>query len=214
MFGKRGKRGRHHVSKDSGRLGVPDYDAVDESVDENESTAGPFDEHDAPQDGLSRLDLGSVRVPVPDGAQLQVEVDPSGPVRAVHLVTPIGQITVSAYAAPRGGGLWPEICEELVTQLRGDGARVIKEAGEWGTELAATANNVVLRFIGVDGPRWMLRGVVAGPGEHNVVASDLLRTVVRGTVVVRGVEPQPVRTPLPVELPPAIAQHIQAQQQG
>jgi hypothetical protein len=60
----------------------------------------------------------------------------------------------------------------------------------------------------------MLRGVVAGPGEHNVVASELLRNVVRGTVVVRGSGPQPVRNPLPVELPPAIAQHIQAQQQG
>lgn len=212
MFGKRGKRGRHHVSKESGRQGVPNYDVDEEPADEGLLTAGPFDEHDAPEDGLSRLDLGSVRVPVPDGAQLQVEVDPSGPVRAVHLVTPIGQITVSAYAAPRTGGLWPEICEELVNQLRGDGARVIKESGEWGTELAATANNVVLRFIGVDGPRWMLRGVVAGPGEHNVIASDLLRSVIRGTVVVRGEAPQPVRTPLPVELPPAIAQHIQAQQ--
>lgn len=214
MFGKRGKRGRHHVSKDNGRLGVPNYDAVDEPFEEVAPTTGPFDEMDAPEDNLSRLDLGSVRVPVPDGAQLQVEVDPSGPVRAVHLVTPIGQITVSAYAAPKTGDLWPEICEELVTQLRADGARVIKEAGEWGTELAATANNVVLRFIGVDGPRWMLRGVVAGPGEHNVMASDLLRNVVRDTVVVRGTSAQPVRTPLPVELPPAIAQHIQAQQQG
>jgi hypothetical protein len=213
MFGKRGKRGRHHVSKESGRLGVPSYEVDEELAEESGSpTSGPFDELDAPEDGLSRLDLGSVRVPVPDGAQLQVEVDPSGPVRAVHLVTPIGQITVSAYAAPRTGDLWPDICEELVTQLRADGARVIKESGEWGTELAATANNVVLRFVGVDGPRWMLRGVVAGPGEHNVMASDLLRSVVRGTVVVRGDSAQPVRTPLPVELPPAIAQHIQAQQ--
>lgn len=214
MFGRRGKRGRHHVSKDSGRLGVPDYEAVDEPADEGTGTVGPFDEADAPQDGLSRLDLGSVRVPVPEGAQLQVEVDPTGPVRAVHLVTPIGQLTVSAYAAPRSGGLWADISEELTTQLRADGARVIKESGEWGVELAATANNVVLRFIGVDGPRWMLRGVVAGPGEHNVMASELLRNVVRGTVVVRGTSPQPVRTPLPVELPPAIAQHIQAQAQG
>jgi Protein of unknown function (DUF3710) len=214
MFGRRGKRGRHHVSKDTGRLGVPDYDAVDEPVEEESTTDGPYDEADAPRDGLSRLDLGSVRVPVPDGAQLQVEVDPTGPVRAVHLVTPIGQLTVSAYAAPRSGGLWADISEELTAQLRADGARVIKESGEWGVELAATANNVVLRFIGVDGPRWMLRGVVAGPGEHNVMASELLRNVVRGTVVVRGISPQPVRTPLPVELPPAIAQHIQAQAQG
>jgi hypothetical protein len=50
MFGKRGKRGRHHVSKDSGRPGVPNYDDVDEPVQEASATAGPFDEEDAPQD--------------------------------------------------------------------------------------------------------------------------------------------------------------------
>jgi hypothetical protein len=36
----------------------------------------------------------------------------------------------------------------------------------------------------------------------------------RSTVVVRGEQPMPVRTPLPIELPEAIARHIQAQQQG
>ena len=71
---------------------------------------------------LNRLDLGSVRIPVPEGAQLQVEMDQSGPVKAVHVVTPAGQVTVTAYAAPRSGGLWHEVSTELATQLQQDGA--------------------------------------------------------------------------------------------
>jgi hypothetical protein len=174
--------------------------------------AGPHDEAEAPDDGLSRLDLGSVRLPVPDGAQLQVEMDQGGAVRAVHVVTPVGQLTVNAYAAPKSGGLWREVCGELAEQLRADGATVRSAKGEWGQELHAALGEVSLRFVGVDGPRWMLRGVVAGPPEVAEQSSHALYDLVRGTVVVRGTQPMPVRTPLPVELPPAIAEHIQAQQ--
>jgi hypothetical protein len=175
--------------------------------------AGPHDVEEAPDDGLNRLDLGSVRVPVPDGAQLQVEMDPNRAVRAVHVVTPLGQLTVNAYAAPKSGGLWREVSTELAEQLRGDGATVRTAKGEWGLELMAALGEVSLRFVGVDGPRWMLRGVVAGPPEIAEKSAHALHDLVRGTVVVRGTQPMPVRTPLPVELPPAIAQHIEAQQQ-
>lgn len=175
--------------------------------------AGPHDDGDAPDDGLSRLDLGSVRLPVPDGAQLQVELDQAnGSVRAVHVVTPAGQLTVNAYAAPKSGGQWDEVCGELAEQLRTDGAKVRSAKGEWGQELVAALGEVSLRFVGVDGPRWMLRGVAAGPPDLAEQSAHALYDLVRGTVVVRGAQPMPVRTPLPVELPPAIAEHIQAQQ--
>lgn len=174
--------------------------------------AGPHDAEEAPDDGLNRLDLGSVRLPVPDGAQLQVEMDQNKAVRAVHVVTPLGQLTVNAYAAPRSGGLWREVSTELAEQLRGDGATVRTSTGEWGLELMAALGEVSLRFIGVDGPRWMLRGVVAGPPEVADMSAHALHDLIRGTVVVRGTQPMPVRTPLVLELPPAIAQHIQAQQ--
>jgi hypothetical protein len=176
--------------------------------------AGPHDVTEAPDDGLSRLDLGSIRIPVPDGAQLQVEVDQNRAVRAVHVVTPLGQLTVNAYAAPKTGGLWREVSTELAEQLRGDGATVRSITGEWGLELLAALGEVSLRFVGVDGPRWMLRGVVAGPPELADKSAHALYDLVRGTIVVRGTLPMPVRTPLQLELPPAITQHIEAQQQG
>lgn len=176
--------------------------------------AGPHDSVEAPDDGLNRLDIGSLRLPVPDGAQLQVEMDQNKAVRAVHVITPVGQLTLTAYAAPKSGGLWREVSTELAGQLQRDGATVRSTTGEWGLELMAALGEVSLRFVGVDGPRWMLRGVVAGPPEVAEKSAHALYDLVRGTVVVRGTQPMPVRTPLELELPPAIAQHIEAQQQG
>lgn len=196
--------------------GPDEYDDYDsgEYGDEYEDYPGPYDEDEAPDDGAARLDLGSVRLPLPSEAQVQVEMDPAGPLRAVHVLTPSGRFTVSAYAAPRSGELWPEISRELAEQLHGDGARVRRENGEWGIEIVAFVNDVLLRFVGVDGPRWMLRAVSAGPKESSAKAAEELRDIVRGTVVVRGAQPMPVRTPLPLQLPEQIAQHIAQTQPG
>lgn len=190
-----------------------EVEAADELTDEQDvPVGGPYDAAEAPSDEVERLDLGSVRLPVPDGSQLQVEVDPEGPVRAVHLITQVGRLTVGAYAAPKSGRLWPEVSQELVDQLRKDGAKVLREEGDWGTELVADSPQAALRFVGVDGPRWMLRGVAAGPAEQAATCTKLLYALIDETVVVRGEEPLPVRTPLPIVLPEAIAQHIEQTQ--
>lgn len=213
LFGrKRRKHDDEPVARHDDHI---DEDYVDDDdLDGDAPLEGPYDVEDAPDDDLPRLDLGSVRFPVPDGAQLQVEMDPAGPVRAVHVVTPIGQFTLNAYAAPKSGGLWREVCGELAEQLRGDGATVHSAVGDWGQELSASLGEVALRFVGVDGPRWMLRGVVAGPPQAAEMSVPALRELLRRTVVVRGTQPMPVRTPLPIELPAAIAAHIaQAQQE-
>lgn len=216
LFGRRKRAEREEYEAEAS---YEEYDEQgDGDVDEPEfegdlfEYAGPHDVDEAPDDGVTRLDLGSIRLPVPEGAQLQVEMDQNKAVRAVHVVTPLGQLTVNAYAAPKSGGLWREVSTELAEQLRGDGATVRTAKGEWGLELLAAVGEVSLRFVGVDGPRWMLRGVVAGPPEVADGSAHALYDLVRGTVVVRGDQPMPVRTPLPVELPPAIAQHIEAQQ--
>jgi hypothetical protein len=207
MFGWGRHGGRHTRADESVAF------AEDEGPIEPVAHGGPYDLAEAPSDEIQRLDLGSVRLPVPEGSQLQVEVDPAGPVRAVHLVTQVGRLTVSAFAAPKTGELWPDVRAELAEQLRNDGAMVRVEDGEWGNELVADSPQAALRFVGVDGPRWLLRGVAAGPGEHAEACSKLLYALIDDTVVVRGAEPLPVRTPLPIELPEEIASHIQQVQQ-
>ena len=69
-----------------------------------------------------------------------------------------------------------------------------------------------MRFIGVDGPRWFLRAMLAGaPALDDEQAQPFLDTF-RGTVVVRGNEPLPVREPVPLQLPQEAAEQIAAEQ--
>ncbi|MGH3773197.1 MAG: DUF3710 domain-containing protein [Pseudonocardiaceae bacterium] len=207
MFGRRARaHARAQTSAQPG-TGQP-RDEVPEGGAGRGRAFGPYDVDEAPDDGWVRLDFGSLRLPVPDGAQLQVEVDSSGPVRAVHLVTGLGQFTITAFAAPRSGGLWREVAPELVSRLLADGARVGRAAGEWGEEIEAVTEQGVLRFLAVDGPRWMLRGVAAGTADHADDRSALLREVIRQTVVVRGLEPLPVRSPLPLRLPGSLGEQL------
>lgn len=209
MFGRR-SQGRHA----RGRL-VPgytsDHPAHDPPPDEDAigPGTGPFDAGDAPEDGLPRLDLGSVRLPVPEGAQLQVEVDQSGPVRAVHVLTPQGQFTVNAFAVPRSARLWNEVRHELIARLEGEGARVREENGEWGREVTAIRPELVMHFIGVNGPRWLLRGVAAGPPANSAELVEQLRELLRQTVVVRGDEPMPARAALPLTLPEQMVEQLE-----
>lgn len=188
----------------------------DEFGDESE---GPYDiteiDSDDPTAGRDgqRLDLGSVLVPMPTGGQLQVEMAPNGSPQAVHLVTEHGRITVAAYAAPKSPGQWREVVAELAQSLRDDNSAVSVENGPWGRELAAVTANMDLRFIGVDGPRWMVRCVVAGPSGSTATNAPLVaiaRDILRDTVVNRGSEPHPVRTPLPVVLPQVLAEQLAA----
>lgn len=180
---------------------------------------GPYDLSEVPEGAepaATRLDLGSVLLPIPEGAQLQVEMSPEGAPQAVHLVTQFGRVTVSAYAAPKSPGQWREVASELAESLRADNAEVAVESGPWGREIVGETPNADLRFLGVDGPRWMIRCVVAGPSGNVVAGSPLVeiaRTVLRDTVVNRGTEPHPVRTPLPVVLPQVLVEQLMAAHQ-
>ena len=59
----------------------------------------------------------------------------------------------------------------------------------------------VVRFIGVDGYRWMIRCVVNGLPERADALAAEAREALADTVVRRGDTPLPVRTPLPCSCP-------------
>jgi hypothetical protein len=59
------------------------------------------------------------------------------------------------------------------------------------------------RFVGVDGPRWFLRGVFNGPASHDHAAAEPLEDVLRSCVVVRGTDAMAPRDLLPLTLPAA-----------
>ncbi|GAC48226.1 hypothetical protein GOACH_05_00940 [Gordonia aichiensis NBRC 108223] len=178
---------------------------------------GPYDitELDTPADDLekSHLDLGAVLVPVVEGGQVTVEMTADHQPEAVYLVTPYGRITVAAFAAPKSPGLWREVVGELVESLKNDGATTSIEDGHWGREIVAEVPGGSHRFIGVDGPRWMVRLVASGPTETAVELAQLSRAVLAESVVRRGTEPAPPREMLPLVLPPVLAEQVAAAQQ-
>src|ERR1700761_6886590 len=171
---------------------------------------GPFDIEDfddAAAATAARLDLGAVLLPLPPGAQLQVELTETGVPSAVWVVTANGRFTIAAYAAPKTGGLWREVAGELAESLRKDGAEVSIQDGRWGREVVGTAAGVV-RFIGVDGYRWMIRCVVNASAETVDALTEEARNALMDTVIRRGDTPLPVRTPLPVQLPEPMASQL------
>jgi hypothetical protein len=208
-FGRRKPKEQQPVdeAESVGTHRKPDAPVESSAVDDLD---GPFDIEDFDESTLAaqgRLDLGSVLVPLPESAQLQVELTEVGVPSAVWIVTANGRFTIAAYAAPKTGGLWREVAGELADSLRNDGASVAIQDGRWGREVVGTAAGVV-RFIGVDGYRWMIRCVVNGSIETVDALTEEARNALLDTVIRRGDTPLPVRTPLPVQLPEPMASQL------
>ncbi len=205
-----GRSKRHEPDVESTEPAAEDIDETDDTDDVQ--LDGPFDidDFDEPaQAELARLDLGSVLIPVPETGQLQVELTDTGIPSAIWVVTPNGRFTIAAYAAPKTAGLWREVASELADALRKDSANVSIEDGPWGREVVGAGPNLV-RFIGVDGYRWMIRCVINGAAETMGVLTAEARNALADTVVRRGDTPLPVRTPLPVQLPEPMAAQLRA----
>lgn len=203
-------RRKKNDADDPDDSGVPTSDAGDaidltdepavvwgSPVDDAEQLApsdGPWDSGEAPDDDLPRLDLGGLRVPGFPGMELRLEVDRGTErVIAATAVAHDGQLQLQPFAAPRNGGLWDEVRTEIVAGIRSAGGTVTEVDGRFGKELVAevpgddgTPGLHPARFIGVDGRRWFLRGVLSGAAARPGEAADLLEQVYAGTVVVRG----------------------------
>jgi hypothetical protein len=171
-------------------------------------TTGPFDERDAPDDGLDRVDLGALRVPISDAYDIRLEVDENHQVIAATLAMADGTMQLGVFAAPRNEGIWDEVRAEIAESLGEQRKQSTTEPdGPFGTELHGIVpgengrGSIPVRFIGVDGPRWFLRGLLAGPAATEPGKAKAFEEALRNCVVVRGSEPLPVREPVPLRLP-------------
>ncbi len=221
----RGRGGRHHKAEEprrSGRHSATSRQEPDEvdlptdsEPDDDVTGVGPYDVSEAP-DGVERLDLGSLQVPAVDGVEIRVQAGEDGVVQQVVLVHGDSALQLGAFAAPRSEGIWDEVRDEIKSSLKADGVAAQETEGEYGTELRAQVRSpegqTELRFIGVDGPRWMVRGVYQGPAALDPEATGPLAECLHGLVVDRGKEAMPVREALPLRLPKEVAEQAQAQQ--
>jgi len=170
---------------------------------------GPWDVGEISEPGEGRVDLGGLFVPGVEEMELRVEVAGESIVAAT-VVLRDSAIQLQAFAAPKSEGIWGEVRAEIASGITQQGGVVDEVEGPLGWELRAqvpvqlpdgTGGVQLVRFVGSDGPRWFLRGVISGQGAVQPAAAGVLEAIFRDTVVVRGAAPMAPRDPIVLKLP-------------
>ena len=185
-------------------------------------------------DQAPKIDLGSLIITGVPGSELRLQVTeetkeivsamlvietscPGAGRQASRPQTASSALELAAYAAPRSGGLWAELREEISAAATAQGGSASLREGPFGVEL--------YRFIPVttpegeqgyqpsrmwvaEGPRWLLRGIVYGQAavEEDVespVVADVLAAF-RQVVVRRGEEAMAPGDLLPLSMPSTV----------
>jgi Protein of unknown function (DUF3710) len=182
-------------------------------------TDGPFDIDEVDLDADTdddppRIDLGSMVLTAFPGAELRLQVaEETQQIVSAMLVTGDSALELGTYAAPRSGGLWAELRDEMIESATEAGGSAALVEGPFGVELrrllpVSTPDGEQgyqpSRMWVVEGPRWLLRGIVYGQaaledGVESPVAE--LLTAFRHVVVRRGDEPMAPGELLPLHMP-------------
>jgi hypothetical protein len=162
--------------------------------EDSASTARPGGPWDVTEvEGLDgRLDFGTLWIRGVDGLHVQAQVDEStGSVGMITLTIGGGSLQIQAFAAPRTSGLWSDVRGQLASSVTAQGGVIEEQPGDFGVELRGRVPRQgdlqPVRFVGVDGPRWFLRGLFLGEAAAPA-GSAALEGVFRDIVVNRGSE--------------------------
>lgn len=194
--------------------GPADVEATDEDVQASEPEAaveGPYDVDDVPDDGLERVDLGSLLIPPPAGRELRMQVDEaSGTVQSVLVSGQDGAVEIRAFAAPRNGDLWSEVRPKIAADMAQRGGTATEREGRFGSELVCRlqvnrpeggTGIQPSRIVGINGSRWLLRATFLGRPAVEVDDAAEWEDVLTRVAVRRGDGPMMVGEPLPLVLP-------------
>jgi hypothetical protein len=206
--------GNDLAASDSAGTEVDSEPAADpnaKSAPDDRDVEGPLDESEA-NPVRPYVDLGGVKILPREGLHLRLEIEEgSKRVVAIGLDYAGSTLQVQPFAAPRSSGLWHEIRTQIADQIAKQGGSTTPREGPFGPELVAeipvaagqgpSGTTRLARFIGVDGPRWFLRGVIAGEGAINPEAAAQIEDLFRSIVVVRGASPMPPRDLIPLRMP-------------
>jgi hypothetical protein len=208
-----------------------DAESDEEVVAAAGSASGPWDaEESAPEMeridfGALQVPIGpglEVQVNL-EATEVDEEGNPvSGRPVAVTVVHGDSGLQLQAFAAPKRTGIWDEVRQETAGEIQQAGGQTEDAAGPFGPELRGVVPIQIpeevmdqvpeevreqgfawqpLRFLGVDGPRWFLRGVVSGAAIEDEEQWQVLEDVFRNVIVVRGEQPMPPRELLELTLP-------------
>ena len=217
----RRRRGRDEDQPEGTELASEAAEESDEYI-----VAGPWDVNDdVPQ--ADRIDFGSMHVPVAEGCEVQISMADDQPAW-ITVVRGDSGLQLQAFAAPKTDGRWADVRQEIATEGANAGGQSEEADGPFGVEVHARiappepvpgmpGGLHPVRFLGVDGPRWFLRGVISGPAARQPEIAAPLEQVFAGVVVVRGDHPVPPRDMLEIRLPAealqALADEAEAQEE-
>lgn len=150
-------------------------------------------------------------------------------------------LQIQVFAAPKRSGIWDDIRQEHTNEIVEQAGGQVQEAeGPFGDELLALIpaelteevlaempeevraqipQEIIdqgyafqpLRFIGVDGPRWFLQGVVQGAAIEDEEQWQVLEDVFRNIVVNRGEQPMAPRDVLELTVPAEFQEQAEAE---
>jgi hypothetical protein len=213
-----------------------DVDADPEDVEDVDwRTSGPYDinEVDSTEstEESPKVDLGSlILTPLP-GSELRLQVaEETGDIVSAMLVIETiveppasanqktqaysSALELGAYAAPRSGGLWEELRDEISRSATEAGGTASLGEGPFGVELRRLIPVTTpdgeegyqpSRMWVAEGPRWLLRGIVYGQAAieddaDSPVVADVLAAF-RQVIVRRGDEAMAPGDLLPLTMP-------------
>ena len=167
-----------------------------------------------------RMDFGSLLVPAYEGIRVEVEMA-EGTGVCVTVLRGDSALQLMAFAAPKTSGLWDEVRQEFAAEVAKSGGDSREAQGPFGVELHARVHPAgegprhrqlePIRFLGVDGPRWFLRGMIRGPAARRPELARPLEELFADVVVVRGDHPAPPGDLLEIRLPEDMRQALAEQ---
>ena len=210
-----GADGTSAATDGEAELDLEELDARDWRAD------GPYDiteldgEHElegSPE--MPRIDLGAMVLAGLPGSELRLQMsEETQQIVSAMLIHRDSALELGAYAAPRSGGLWSELREEIMASATEVGGSASLAEGPFGVELRRLIPVTTpegeqgyqpSRMWVAEGPRWLLRGIVYGQaaledGTESPVAEML--TAFRSVVVRRGDEAMAPGDLLPLTMP-------------
>ncbi len=178
---------------------------------------GPWDrsETTVDEDG-SYVDLGGLLVRGGPGLELRLQVnDATQQVEAVLLAGPESGLELRAFAAPRFDSIWDDVRTDIAAEAGKRGGTATEVDGEFGIELKVVVPvqtpdgrqaTQPSRIVGVEGPRWLLRGTFLGASAQEADPEGAVEQAFRDVIVVRGDGPMAPREMIAMSMPHVIGQ--------
>ncbi len=167
---------------------------------------GPWDVDDeAAPDYDEYLSLGSYYLPFVPGMSLRIKANrATREVLGSTMTLGASSVEVEAFAAPKTLGLWDDVRADLLEA----NPQASEQQGKFGTEVllpvtVKSGKTVMTRIVGVDGPRWMLRGIFSGNAatDEDSEEAKTLNEFFANIVVERGDAPLAPRDLIPMSAP-------------